>query len=295
MSLALVPAPRAPREARWPHAVLKRNANLLARIAPEGAVPLQAKMLGTGKYGSVFGTEAEKVVCKLTRDATEAHMAARLLQWGSGSSLALSGIVTYYAVAALKDETAYGSQVYALWRERARRIGDVEWASSEADDSLRTFWRLADIVYRYVRPAAPDWQARRDRVVQQFSWAAGHADPAVVDLHEPSRWEGSDYVPSLDLVDGAWLRNPHRAAWAVQQCKWLAGDLAQDDTSALLGKSLEYLLDRGILLADTHRDNTGWADRPDEDGDMELEWVIIDPGRAVPLDPSLPPVDIPVV
>lgn len=233
--------------------------------------------LGCGAYGCVLPTDDKDVVLKITTDATEFELVSKILPEVGGAP---EGLVRYYAWAELagKVTVARGQHTaYALWRESASDIGELgrllleaERAAGKRGSAVRQYDLLSDqqraATEAYVLLASAD---SPDRLYME---AIHHhdADPGLPLTVNPKALSG--------------IRPPARAlAMLINYFRACVAELAGGAEMGLVGRALQHMFERGILVADVHTENVGRVKRGDG-----RPWVITDPGNVAVLPQPWP-------
>jgi len=240
--------------------------------------------LGCGHYGCVLPTGKPGIVAKVTSDPLEAHFVAAALKIGRFPE----GIVRYYAIYQLAAEFR-GRPVFILWREEAFNVGELSQAEHIETDNyerraIQQFMRRLGIFKDW----AGEFKATFDRADDKpkilramrdhESWAYDRVDLDDVEEGIDERWERKPRHLRHRPLDG--YRGAQRLAGLLRGCEIIAEQMANEPVGYLVGQTLEFYLEKGLLLADVHLGNIGRVVRA-EHGD--LVWAITDPGHAVPI------------
>jgi len=242
---------------------------------------------GCGFFGCVYPTGVPGTVLKITSDPSEAAFvvaAKQIAEWPPG-------IVEYHDIYELQPWAKYeGRQVYAIWREEARRVGAV--ALYELATQLESFSNPALQVRSWVAmlQEKSQQQAREmlEKVQAVLAQAEAQAGGGNVFAAPP---QPQDRSPSAQIE---WLvhDNARRIALKIAECEQIAMKMMElpDDEGSRVGEALLFYLSEGMLLCDVHEGNIGYADRDDEP-----VVVITDPGVMVPIHPKWLQVEIPIL
>jgi hypothetical protein len=239
--------------------------------------------LGCGAYGCVLPTDDPGVVLKVTTDATEFELVSKILPEVGGAP---EGLARYFAWAELEGKVKLSRggdehNAFALWRESASDIGDLEEIivktsrTQEGDERLRTL-RSFHLLVEQQQAATEAYVmlARAPNPDRLYMEAIHHHDIAVDRPLSSSSLPGSLVHAEPPARALALLINYFRACVA---------EIAASGALGLVGRALEHLFERGILVADVHTENVGrvkrGADRP---------WVITDPGNVAVLPQPWP-------
>jgi len=283
--------------ANWP-GIMARFGDMVPVYEQRRGKIRPQKELGCGHYGCVLPTAHPGIVFKVTSDATEAAFvtaASSLKEWPEG-------MVRYYGIYQVPDESYRRRPVYVLTRQEAEDVGNLlairesEYVQEgESRDSKR------------VRAAEQDWFLR-ERVfkrLKQFKDYAAFARDRIVKSTNPRRaieetealqaW--AEDVVDWDEVSRGLIIYPHHsaariAAYAVRACHILAEEMTNEDVGYLIGGALSFYLDQGMLLADVHLNNVGRIKLEDH---IRPVWAITDPGHMVPLDVQWLDLAVPVL
>lgn len=292
MQMKLLPpsAPKAPKN-RWVERVLTDWWDVLAAEVPANWMPVSAatankrrrrRLLteyGCGRYGCVFPTGDPSVVFKLTSDQSEAAFVGAAMQIGEWPA----GIVRYHKLFQLEGETHYKRPIYALWRQEAQNVGLLVSHAGNA-------WYQKRFGRGVCRDFASDLTAflltsHKIRTVVQRS-----RNPAklIKRAQDRATWAWRLYMRAAPTN----LKGADLVAFTRLQCASLAQFMQGRECGYLVGETLDFYLEHGLLLADVHLGNIGEA-TPEDYSTWEL--VITDPGHMVPLDPKWLKVDIPLL
>lgn len=112
-----------------------------------GTMTAKMKEYGCGAYGCVLPTLDDKVVLKITTDATEADFAGRL-----APTLHVPVTCAYFKVASLPGKHK-GNRMYLLWREEASKVDaiDKEPYGKRAVAAIRIQHKAAQAVFDLAR------------------------------------------------------------------------------------------------------------------------------------------------
>jgi len=257
-------------------------------IDEEGIAKTSFAEYGCGHYGCVMPTYDDKVVMKLTSDATEAFFVAAALSMDDPN--AWNGLTEYYAIYRLRAGFHRRRPIYVLWREASHAVGITAIGHAlgaekdpYADQSTpearraryieRSLVQMGDYMLQFKESAAKV----RDTLKRS-------KDPYAL-IEETQTWEQWAWNEvSSDYGDNTWVFNNTRGAQRIaahlRACQQVAELMEHTYLSDAVGEALGFFLENGLLLADVHLNNIGLVYREDYDGDRV---VITDPGHAVPL------------
>jgi hypothetical protein len=201
----------------------------------------QVKEYGCGQYGCVYPTMDPRVVLKVTSDDTEAEFARDL-----ASKLVRPICVAYYMWIHPKDATDdRGYPVYLLWRESAKRVGEIdEVLGDHAKGFIDAQHRAAQAAYRAIH-----------------AWTNSDA----------YTWNHEKRIDAEDVRRAV-------ARW-LETCEAMARQTQVPELRELGDGLVQVYGDQRIFFGDIHAGNLGMVTRPDGD-----HWVITDPGHVAMLD-----------
>lgn len=112
------------------------------RGGPRGTLVAELKEYGCGAYGCVLPTQEERIVLKVTTDATEAEFASQLAH-----TLDAPICVEYFLAVELAAKHR-GMTIFCLWRESADDVGEVaKVLGARADKLVQKQHRAAQEVF----------------------------------------------------------------------------------------------------------------------------------------------------
>lgn len=160
---------------------------------------------GCGAYGCVFPTLDQKVVLKLTTDASEAEFAAKLAK-----ELPVPIVTKYHLAMELPSAKHKGRNVYLLWREAADDVGGIDkTVGPHAEDAIHAqheaaqaaFSKLAD--GQDAKRELSTWKTKVGEMkrVPELAWLA---DGMLTAYDESGIFFGDVHGGNLGLVDGKW-------------------------------------------------------------------------------------------
>lgn len=239
--------------------------------------------LGCGAYGCVLPTDDKDVVLKVTTDATEYELVSRLMPEIGGAP---DGMVRYLAWGELNGKVKLSRAdiehtAYVLWRESASDIGDLEEIivktarNQEHEARLRTLRSFPLLVeQQQAGTEAYVMLTRAPNPDRLYMEAIHYQDVKVPRPLSSSSLPGSliHHEPPAKAL--AMLINYFRAC---------VDELAQSGELSLVGRALQYLFERGIMVADVHTENVGRVKRGNA-----RPWVITDPGNVAVLPQPWP-------
>lgn len=128
--------------------------------ATRGTMTAKMKEYGCGAYGCVLPTLDDKVVLKITTDATEADFAGRL-----APDLSVPVTCHYFKVVSLPGKHK-GDRMYLLWREEAKKVDAInkEPYGKKAVEAIRVQHKAAQDVYELVHKGKPPVTLEKWRV-----------------------------------------------------------------------------------------------------------------------------------
>ncbi len=277
----------------WVDRVLTKNFNsILDKVGIDhmptpDAIGSVWKELGCGHYGCVLETGDPKVVFKVTSDPSEAKFVSAMMTIPESDRP--NGIVHYYFVAHIPDETYKNRPIYVIVRESASGIGKLDEIAFKFGD--RKFKSVANHLYVFQRFAA----IARDKIhgspvnvakVEDLAkWAEDTVEWSKIEMALNSKY---DTPPSFKSI----YTGSRAAAYAVQCAKITALDMVNEDVGYLIGETLAYYLEEGMLLADVHTGNVGQVRR---EGYANPMWVITDPGHMVPIQRKWTDIQVPQI
>jgi Sec-independent protein translocase protein TatA len=231
---------------------------------------------GCGHYGCVMPTEDDEIVFKLTSDLTEAQFVAAALKIGDQPD----GLVRYEAIYELPGVSHRGRPLFIIWREAATHVGLPIIYPGEKYDYERNALRLLGRFLDQFKQAAADVRERlksgdMEQKLREAERHKQHAWEATMEFD----WERAHSNEVQRAL--SHLRGSDRLALGLAICRSLTEVMGNTYGSDLIGDTLGFYLERGILLADVHRYNVGTTPRSGK------TYVITDPGHAVFLDPKL--------
>jgi hypothetical protein len=220
---------------------------------------------GSGHYGTVFPTHDPHVVLKITSDPSEAELVAFTVDAARREKHGMpEGLVRYHRIFQLPG--SYRSRpIYIIWREAARVVGLASFTAMRVDQRTKRegqayitrFWDAAARVRDFLK-------TRPVSLLEEYARLADESD--LPDLYAM----GDVKLNQLDAH--------RRYGTAYAALPTLAELIANTDGVYLIGKTFEYYLDHGVVLADVHLNNIGLVER---EGYRDLVLVITDPGHAV--------------
>lgn len=245
--------------------------------------------LGCGAWGCVMPTNRKGRVVKITSDASEAAFVAAALQIG----LWPAGVVRYQRLVELAGSEVEGDRIYALWREEADDVGELERALEGFADPPKEFPRQllqeGDLALRRaMRPAiemnvelstSPDPQRHLKQARTYFdeaveTWLSEGLEPGYSESNKAVRLYGKFEA----------MRDPYAARFAWKRAEYdLALDnVARVDPLADVAGALRFYLERDMVLPDVLYNNMGYVSRRKG---ARRRLVITDPGGMVPCEP----------
>jgi hypothetical protein len=253
----------------WTNDLLQRHWDDLARVAPDGAMPLlearysrklRAREFGAGYYGVVLPTTKKGLVLKITSDPSEARFVEAALAMGPIAP----GIVRYRAVYAVPRVRHRGRAVYVLWREEATAVGKTitPKTAPRAAAMFQAYMEYAYAVQQHLsrRPRA------RERVYALLAEMIDIARRDDIDAYRRLAKTPDGRAASCLLAAGITLMRMR----------------SKQRIAATIGGSLLHYIEQGLLIEDTHRGNIGKVRRGGK-----LVAVLTDPGHVVPLRDAL--------
>lgn len=227
---------------------------------------IHVEELGCGHYGCVMPTEDPEVVCKITSDVTEATfvVAAATLK-----DEPPEGIVRYHGIYQLPEKHR-GRDTFILWREAALSVGLPDFYSRDfraknLATALYDFKTLANLARETLKASS-----KREALLEEARKSEDRA------------WDiCGDFAPRSEFgPEGEKLakrfKGSLRLAVALRLCDMRTEIMENTEGCDMVGGTLRYYLQEGILLADVHTGNVGTVERTSG-------WVITDPGHAVGL------------
>lgn len=278
-------------------AIVRRFGNMVPLFDPEiwkkrGKIKTQE--YGCGSYGCVLPTYEPNTVFKVTSDSAEAAFVTAATQVFAETKIWPEGLVRYYGLYQVPDESHKKRLVYVLARQEAEQVGQL--AHRGADMSSQEYL----LEYRVTRRLSKFKQyasVARDRIVKSANprrmiteikaledWASD-----AVDYEEVTSLR--DTYPSRPVVP-KHLTGTRAAAYAIQACHYVAQEMVNEDVGYLIGGALDFYLDHGMLLADVHTGNIGKIEVENYERRM---WAITDPGHMVPIDVKWLDLEVPVL
>lgn len=281
-------APRLISNPPWVDEVVENNLRTLTR-GPRGAEVIysggagehiHAPELGCGAYGCVLRTTEDRMVLKITTDASEATFVRMLQDRGVEKT---AGLTQYYGTDHLQGKHN-GRSIFALWREEADDVGRLE--AMDLPNRIETFREAIHFAFRlrqfrwlasivmYTFENAKDRERTKARAAELAGWAAPQLEPQHIDMM--TRQAAKEESTVLDEHQG-----PHKIALALRACRIVADFMTTESpASGLVGETFNQLMDAGLLLADVHGGNVGRVIREDRYGEWPV-WVVTDPGHMV--------------
>lgn len=226
---------------------------------------------GCGAYGCVMPTADPLVVCKVTTDESEAKFVAAALQLNGSDPKApgWAGVVRYHAVYRLPGLVVvpYAGQMirapsgprpaFILWREAVSSVG-ISGLSENIEDYVQDARRATAAIDEALLRRPPDVTPTEHARVLFKRIAVSRRDV-----------EKRAYVRG-DEVDRAALGINRARLWAQA-----ATEETGTGNFSLVGESLLFYLDHGILVTDLHLGNFGRHPRRVQ----ERLPIITDPGQ----------------
>ncbi len=276
----------------WVNQILTRKwAALATRVNPSwlpvavgGRTVKRFQEHGCGSYGCVLPTAKPSIVLKLTTDVSEAAFVAYVLRSKEESD----GLVRYFKILALADESHRNRPVFAIWREEANDVGTIAKSIpyTETDriaKSLRYMQKVANLMrdtfkrmkatYEYNlvvsgQPLDPTYFTKQ--LDQYAEWATQfpHGRDQAMDVARISNYKGIQRIAVA------------RAAY-----QYHAEEMYSTQHQSLLGDAFMTYLHEDIVLADVHMGNVGMPLDTDRVGSGEP--IIVDPGHAFAFDGKL--------
>lgn len=255
------------------------------------------KEFGCGAYGCALPTATKGVVLKVTTDANEMRLASTLVQ----RKLVVPGVTHYYAaywlpVYHFNHYTEEHLQVGVLWRSEATHVGGFETdvidpARPErqrilhaAFDRLYAVRDAARAVYRITERRGEDFVTQTAPKAEQLMLALlAHPDSVV-----HTRSDTKTVLGQLGLDVSAEVYIAHALAFYVLNAQKLS---TSPTPLREVGHAFQELFARGIVLADVHDGNIGVP----KGLRVTSQWMITDPGFAVPLRRGALTDDIPLL
>lgn len=262
----------------WVRKTLREIAPAISRLGPLHMPLIRGDQEWCGHYGCVFETGFPDRVMKITSDPAEAQfvVASRQIQKPRG-------IVQYYEIFKVPGVTVRGRPVHVLWRQRAERVGELhgrfvyDWREksrerTDLDEGATALFRFRDFAAE-VRAASRQGELKQVREGWKIYEQAPYWGEGMDLWNEPAgpvlrRWRGAQRMAVL--LAAAF----HNAFFLETSSSFFS----------LVGEALRHYLEEGILLADVHLNNIGWAPVLEEEPSFE-GWIITDPGHAVFLRP----------
>jgi len=250
----------------WTNSILKTSFQRIAEAAPRSAMPLSTDVLdertgkmkrgwkeyGTGHYGTVFPTNTEGLVMKITSDPTEAAFVAAYLSLPTRERP--NGIVGYHAVVQITGVTKNNRPVYVIWRDEAQHVGVSAlgaWVRNSRD---------------------PGYYMRSHRISINLLW-----DAKLI----------GDKIKNLLKKPTSTPSGQHRRAQTLERLidsfQERTGLMQSEPMAIEVGRAMDDMLHNGLLLADVHANNIGMP-TGETLNDIGETCIITDPGHAVALD-----------
>ena len=272
----------------WVTKLLNKHWDTLTELVGREMMPIGTEQrgkivpqeYGTGHYGTVMPTEDGHRVIKITSDVTEAVFVAAAMHVGDIPR----GLVRYERIVALPDKHR-GRPVFVLWREEAFDVGFLAKLGSgklppEAGEARRfigDFFETAAIVRDAVKKDGLGVVEKAKRYEDSVrDWVSENYD--LIGKRAPYPHERASLVAKRI---SAGFKGPQRVAVSLRFLEVIAETMEHSNPLTVdLGRTFEFYLERGILLADVHPNNIGKA-MAREYGD---EWEVVkitDPGHAV--------------
>jgi hypothetical protein len=198
-----------------------------------------------------------------------------------------TGIVEYFAIEPL-DFTYRRRQVFAIWREEAFDVGQLEpgYYADKKDYDVRLRREFVLQLLRYKdhagrfrdalkRSKDPRGLLEQSKELEVWAWnyIAENSDSAVLGR---STSQYGNYPRAYSI---SHFRGAERMALSWRACQYTAEMMGSTDMMQYVGEAFEFYMDRGFLLADVHTGNVGRVERED----WSPIWVITDPGHVVVL------------
>jgi len=245
------------------------------RTAPSAQEGREFWEYGTGAYGTVLPTHDPNVVVKITSDPSEAEIIAFTVDAAKREHTSMpEGLVHYHRIVQLPG--AYKNRsIFAIWREAAimtgsrsiSNLGLDRQTEIEGKQYLLRFYNATDYLYSHYHTRKLDDQEVERLTTAEVDDAA--AEYATTDVQLERRYKG---------------RPRYATEVAFQSLSILAELLANTDGVYHVGRTYEYYLDHGVILADVHFGNLGLVQRKRDGNDVIL--VITDPGHAIFFKPQ---------
>jgi len=196
--------------------------------------------------------------------------------------------------------------IYAVWRQEAESVGiprifqmgfknlvgdpnegiEVEWRDTpifyhehldmqQFFNEIGAFSWCADKARGVLKNAVDPWLSlQKAKELKDWAWQLTGG----VDFTVQKRPSTPDWESLLRRVTG-----PYRLAAAISTCEKIAFWMNTSSRfGSTIGTAFEFYLDKGILLADVHKDNVGVIEYRDEFATRRsTTWAITDPGHAV--------------
>lgn len=281
----------------WIDQIIRDNWHRLASRVSEDALPRpqprprvwRFKEFGVGHYGAVYPTSIPGLVFKITSDLDEARFVQFALNLAKKEGYFPNGLVRYVAVLEIVDARhPRGRPIYALWREEATDFKRPPMSRSyeyrEMNRAIDTLMRYKSISHLVKIASMTDPDAIFE--AEKYDDRNSYEQAAAI-------FEDTEKAMRLLRTNAYRLPRARRVAIALRACEFIAQSLWSDSPLSLIGDTLEYYQNAGMLLADVHMANVGMATRPD-DYDEPVP-VIRDPGHAVPLTPAAKSTYVPVL
>jgi hypothetical protein len=254
----------------WSDRLLAANwADLVAEVKAQALLPIRQGRkiegeLGHGHYGVVYRTATPGIVMKISSDPTELSFVKKAMAIGEWPD----GIVHYKAV--LEIPGSYRRRpVFVVWREEAFDFNALD----RTHYAFREFEKLHEIYLTAARFVNTEWRKGSAAVAtakEGWAWA----------------WDNINLEDFEAGRRGAeWRRYGVRRVGVALRCCELAFELMEHTAYGYtVGAALSFYLERGMLLADVHRNNIGWVSR---EGYKERVMVITDPGHLVDVSAAM--------
>ena len=238
---------------------------IIARLSGKKKKRQGFKEYGSGHYGTIYPTQTEGVVCKITTDASEAKFIANaisLKKWPDG-------ITKYYAVFRFKDKRYKKRPVFILWRDE---VHPPQLGMSDESTLITLTHNVKDIAH----------QARRVLIRGNKNIPEEYPENMQID------------VDAFNKATGAlrWINSFPRAPRAYRLAAYMDAlrmgcrDIMSWSYAFKPGEAMWFYIEHGMLLADVHANNI----MKGPEG-----WIISDPGHMVELDNRYSNVQVPEI
>jgi hypothetical protein len=246
-----------------------------ARATRRGELVVEIPEFGCGAYGCVMPTNDENVVFKITTDSTEFEFIEKILPKVTPRP---DGFVEYYSAIPLIGKEGRGkhkpknNNVYAIWREEAEDVGEMELVTSIPRQDRA---RALDLIHAQHAAATEAFVLLRKHP-DEYPAALAARDKALARLRELHLDEISNDPVWEDLREVTPISDAIALLLGYVERMW--EHLAREGAATEIGHALLACLRRGILVSDVHGGNIGRVKR----GGAPF-WVITDPGNVAVL------------